>query len=298
MARILHYRTALLILLTEIRYTLSRLRAHPLGAPHVAAFEDLRAEYMEVQATDLSLLEAQADAQARVDITDESLNELATRFSRALLTLTSGNRNHATYAFYFGDKPLADFKRPILGDQLKEMSRWVAALPNADASLQAMGPELTAAVTAAQQAAEAKEQVAGQRRELREIGARRQLVDRLNGVRKEVHGALAKLPHEHTRLPTNFADQFFRRDPGRPEIEEDDSVETVEAAQARIEALRGEMTAAEARLAELLADAEAEAEAKAAKARAAQEKAIAEVDQAMADLQQKRAALIAQRDAG
>jgi hypothetical protein len=142
---------------------------------------------------------------------------------------------------------------------------------------------------------ESKDQAAAQRRELRELGARRQLADRLNGVRKEVHGALAKLPHEHTHLPTGFADQFFRRDPGRTDAEGDDSLETVKAAEIRIKALLADTAAAEARLAELKA--EAEAEEKAAQERTEKEAEIAQLDLDMAELQTKRAELVSELDA-
>ena len=296
MARTLHRRTALPTQRGEIRYTLGQLRAHPLGAPHVAVFEGLRAECIEVHEADLCLLEDQADAQARVDVTDDKLNEMATRFSRALLTLTGNNRSSPTYRYYFGSKPLAAFKKRTLGGKLKEMAAWIPSLPGAAPSLQAMGPELIAAVAAGQQAENAKEDVARQRRELRDIGPRRQLIDRLNAVRKEVHGALARLPHEHLHLPTNFADQFFRRDHSRPEREDDSGVETVESARAHLEALRADVVATEERIAELLA--EAEAEEQAARARAKQEEVVADFDRALAELLAKRAAAIAELDAG
>ena len=282
--------------LSHIRYALSKMKAHPLAAPHVAVFEGLRTECLQVQATDLDLIEDQADAQARVDVANESLNVMVTRFSRGLLNITGDNRSNPTYIFFFGEKPLAEFKRPILAGKLKAIAKWIPALQGAHPSLQAMGPELIAAVAAGEAAATAKEEATQARRHFREVGAWRQLTDRHNAVRKEVHGALAKLPHEHPTLPTNFADQFFRRDTSRPEVEEAETLPTEEAVHAHMKDLRAEMDAAEERLTELQAQAKAEAEA--AEARAKQEATIAELDRALAELQAKRAASLAEFDAG
>lgn len=290
MARILHRRTSLSTSLVEIRYTLSRLRAHPLGAPHIPVFEALRAQCLQGLGQEVELLEEQADAQARVDASDDVLNGLATRFSRTLLNLTGDDRSHPTYTFYFGDTPLADFKRPILGAQLARMAAWIPSLATADPSLQAMQGELTAAVAAGQQAAQAKEAAIQHRREFRDIGPRRALVDRLNSVRKETHGALAGLPHENSLLSSNFADQFFRREQSRVDADAD-ALDSVEAVQARLEELRAEIAAAEARLHEF--EVEAENEKKAEEERAANEASLAAIDKAMADLQAQRDALAA-----
>lgn len=287
--RTLDPRTSLSTLLVEIRYTLSQLRAHPLAATHAPRFENLRTECMQVHAEDLALLENQADAQAVVDVTNDGIDVEATRFSRVLLTITGENRKHALYRFYFGEKTLPEFKRPILSTQLKAMRAWIPSLQTADPALQALGPALTAAVEAGEQAAQGKEDAVRLRREFRDIGARRVFIDRLNIARKEVHGALSALPHEHTHLPSNFADQFFRRDPGRDDVEEEE--ETEESLLAHIEALHGDIAATEERLAELRA--QAEAEAKAAAERAASEAAVAELDRMVAEMQAKRAAIAA-----
>ena len=282
--------------LSQICYTYCKVKANPLAAPHVAVFEGLRTECLQVHATDLTLIEAQADAQARVDVANESLSGLATRYSRGLLNITGDNRSNPTYLFFFGEEPLADFKRPVLARKLTKMAKWIPALQDAHPSLQAMGPELIAAVAAGEAAATAKEEAIQARRHFREVGAWRQLTDRHNAVRKEVHGALAKLPHEHPTLPTNFADQFFRRDTSRPEVEEAETLSTEEAVHVHMKALRADMAAAEERLSELQAEAKAEAEA--AEARARQEETVAELDRALAELQAKRAAALAELDAG
>jgi len=293
--RTLDARTALPTLLVEICYTLSRLRAHPLGAPYVAMFEGLRAQYTQTYTEDVELLEGQADAQAVVDVADEDLNDLADRFSRTLLTITKSDRGHPLYRYYFPDKDLAGLKRPVLGSQLTAMTAWVSpAQASEHPAIQAMAPELAAAVAAGAQAEKNKKEAARLRREFRDLGGRREFVDALNAARKEAHGGLAKLPHTQTGLPANFADRFFRRDPGRPEVDEEE--ETSETVRARIEELHTAIAAAEERLAELLA--EEEVEARAAQARAAQEAKVAELDRAMAELQAKRASLVASLHAG
>jgi ubiquinone biosynthesis protein UbiJ len=100
------------------------------------------------------------------------------------------------------------------------------------------------------------------------VGERKQHIDKVNAKRKEVHGLIAKLPHEQLGLPSNFAELFFRHD-GAHDAEEK---ETIESVKDNIAALTEELKEQQARLAEL------EAEEEAAK------KAAAEIEAAKAEL--------------
>jgi hypothetical protein len=288
----LDHRSAILTLLFQVSYTLSRLRAHPLGAPYIPAFEALRAEGLAVLTREIALNEAVIDAQARVDVADDGLDDFAGRGSKAILAVTHDDRSHTLYRHFFGTKPLAELRRPVLAGQLTTMKAWPSALQECGVpALQAMAPELVPLLEAAEAAEKARFDARQAMRKFRDMGERRQWIDRLNATRKEAHGALAKLPHQHTGLPSDFASQFFLSSPEREAAEpaEGELPETPEVLREHIATQRKAIEAAETRLAELEA---AEAAVKqAAEARAAEEAQLAELDRAAAELEQKRAAL-------
>ncbi|EYF06129.1 hypothetical protein [Chondromyces apiculatus] len=278
---------ALLTLFPHVTYTLERLKAHPLGAPHVATFQELRDRGLQILTTELAVTDAQAGAQAQVDIADDRLDAFASLVSKAVLTLTSESREHLLYTHYFGSKTLSDFKRPVLGEQLVKMRGWLSSFETSPhPSLQALAPELTQLVAQADAATNAREAARQQNRIFRDVGLRRQWVNDLNAVRKEVHGALSKVMHQHTGLPPGFADSFFARERKRPKAGE---VETMDALLALKASLQGELLEVEERMASLQ-EAE-EAERQAADARAAEEAELVEIDKAVAALEKKRKAL-------
>jgi uncharacterized protein YdeI (YjbR/CyaY-like superfamily) len=292
MARTLDARISILTLLTHPSYTLCRLRAHPLGAPHIATFEALRDQGMQVLTQEILLTDALIEAQARVSAADDRLNDGASLVSKTVLTITRDDTSHPLYHLFFGKKSLSEFKRPILNGQYDAMRAWPESLrESTHAALEALAPEIQAGLVEAQEAMAARSTARQQLRHFRDAGARRQWVDQLNGGRKEAHGALAKLPHRHTGLAMSFADQFFLM----PPREEEEAEETPDALRAELAELQRQGAAIEERLAELEA-AEVDAK-KAAEARAAQEAALVEMDQAMAELTKKRAALRAQLEA-
>jgi hypothetical protein len=263
--RTLHFRSALILLLKEIRYSLSLLAVHPLAAPHVSAFLPLREEWTTVQATELAHHEAISDAQAKVDAADYGLDDFAGRLSKAVLTITVDVRTHPLYFHFFGDKNLTDFRRPTLGEQYRVMTGWLESLEGSEhEALKAMAPELATLLAAADAAVKGKAAAKQQNKRFRDVGERKLFADKLNAVRKEVHGALAKLPHLHPGLPTNFASQFFRRETTDEDVEEQEA--TLASVTERIAALEEELKQEKALLDDLKLQ-----EAEAAKAEAAQE---------------------------
>ena len=95
--RTIQPRTSLSAILPEVTYTRSRLKAHPLGAPFVGAFVELRAEWNAVHEKELALRDAIVDAQAMVDHLDDHLDLFVGRVVNAILTITDGDRNHPLY---------------------------------------------------------------------------------------------------------------------------------------------------------------------------------------------------------
>lgn len=291
--RTLRTRSATLTLLPHTTFTLSRLNTDPFGAPYVARFEGLHVEGRQVLLVELDLADAKTGAQARVVAIDVRLDEFASRFSNQILALTGNNRRADLYTHYF-TKPPNELTRPILNNQLVEMKKWLGSLAKTPhASLAAMAPELDALIKEADEAVDARRDVSQQIREFRDVGAKRQWVDRLNAARKETHGALAKLPHEHEHLPPDFADRFFMSE---SESDEGAEANTVEALDAQAASLREALAQVEARAAQLRAAEAAAREKKAAEARKAREAKLAELDKAAAELAEKRAAVLAELD--
>ncbi|APR85375.1 Hypothetical protein A7982_10724 [Minicystis rosea] len=287
-ARILKPRTSLLTLLGEHRYTQSRLQATPLTAALAVPFRKLRDEWTAVQAKEIALSEAESDARALVDEADERCDDFAARVSKAVLTITKDDRAHPLYVHLFGGKALSVFRRPVLSGQLEAMRAWVDTLSTSPHTLlAAMAPELKDIVAQADKAVALRDEAQQQRRKFRDIGERRQLVDKLNALRKGTHGALAQLAIETPGLPSDFADHFFLVDGS--DDEEGPAEPTIESTQQEIAALEAELAAAKAQLA-ALDQAGAEA-AKAAAAKAADEQALAELEKEADALAKKRAAL-------
>lgn len=288
----LNHRTSLLALLHHPTFTANRLRVHPLAAPHVARFEARRVEGRQLLLLELDHVERKAEAYANVVAVDVRLDAFADRLSQEILTLTGKNRKSPLYTHYF-EKPLNELTRPVLRGQLEAMTKWMVSLPKSPyPTLAGMVPELQALLEEANAAVEARKDAEQANREFRDVGERRQWVDRLNADRKEVYGALSKLPHEHPHLPADFADQFFARESEDGAGADESEEETVEALKGQAASLREALADVEARI---VAAEEAEAAAREAEAvRAAKEAALAELDRAASELEARRAALRAE----
>lgn len=82
-------------------------------------------------------------------------------------------------------------------------------------ALAALAPEAETHVAAGNAATLLRDNAQQANRTFRDVGERKQFIDKLNANRKEIHGALAKLPFEHPNLPTDFADGFFYSEAAR-----------------------------------------------------------------------------------
>lgn len=286
--RTLTPRTSLPVLRAEIVYSLARLKAHPLAAPYVPEFEALRNECDAVLTTENDLRDSLAEAEAALDMHDDTLDVGADRLSAAILAITKNDREHPLYTLYFGDKPLSRFKRPVLGAELEAMRAWIPLLTNnKHPSLAALAPELEGAIKAADATLTLAQELSQKLKELRNDGARSALVEKTNATRKAVCGALAKLPHEQTGLPPNFASQFFRRGPASDNSP--DRAPTIEEVAAKLAELADETAENQALLAELQAKTEEKAKV-AAEAEAAKAKLI-ELETIMANAAKEAAAM-------
>jgi len=197
----------------HVAFTLRRLQAHPLAAPLAPPFEALLESWPDLFQTELDLHDLIDDAHVKVLAIDAKLNRIADRVSKEVLTLTGDDRSHPMYRHYFGPRALNLFKRPVLAGQLEAMRAWPASLASSSSpALQALGAELAPIIVEADQAVQEKREAEQARDAFRDLDARKRYVDDVNAARKEVYGALAKLPYQHLGLPSNFADGFFRRE--------------------------------------------------------------------------------------
>ncbi|MDC3959504.1 hypothetical protein [Polyangium jinanense] len=278
--RVLGYRIGLFTLLRELQYTFSRAVQEPLAATYVPVFQELREQWKLILLEEIEILDALAHAQAAVDKADGGLDGFAGRVSRAVDDHTSGNTRKQLRTALLKNKPLGKFRRPVLGGQLQSMTDWSETLTKCGVpALVAMAPEADALVAAGQSAEELRKKAQGKNRDFRDIGARKQFIDKVNGARKESHGGLAKLPFQHATLTSSFADGFFYSEPPREEEETIDEVKT------SIAELLAQLEERQAFLKKL--EEEAENEAKAAAEQAAQA-------QTAEDLEAQAQALLAQ----
>lgn len=214
--RTLSYLSSLLALRSEIVHSLDQLKAHPLTQGYVPVFEGLRDGWGAVFAEELSLRDALSAAGARVFSAGVRLDELASRVSKALLTLTGDDRAHALYTAYFNKKSLAAFRRPVLGAQHAAMRGWIPELKKSDApELKAFADEVEAAVKAGDEALKARAERDAESSFFRMVGTRKKFFDKVNAVRKQTYGEVAKMRHDHLGLPAGFAEPFFRHDSDR-----------------------------------------------------------------------------------
>ncbi|HZF55586.1 MAG TPA: hypothetical protein VE093_43530 [Polyangiaceae bacterium] len=289
--RTLTPRTTLSALRSEVVYSLARLKAHPLAASHAPEFEGLRSQCDTVLTTENTLRDGLAEAEAAIDMRDEVLDDLADRLSAAILAITKNDREHPLYTLYFGNKPLSRFKRPVLGAELEATRAWIPLLTNnKHPSLAALAQELKDAIEAADTTLALAQEHAQKLKEFRSDGALHALVEKTNATRKAACGALAKLPHEQTGLPSDFASQFFRRGPSSENDPE--PAPTIEDVTARLAELAKETAEQQALLAELEAQAaEAAAEEDATRAK------LAELEMIMANAAKEAAAMKAKLNA-
>jgi hypothetical protein len=235
--RTLSHLSSLLALRSEIIHSLDQLKAHPLTQGYVPVFEGLRDTWGVVFAEELALRDALSAAGARVFSAGIRLDDLASRISKAILTLTGDDKTHALYTAYFNKKSLAAFKRPVLGAQHTAMRGWIPELQKSDApELKAFAGEVEAAVKAGDEALSARAEREAESTFFRAVGSRKKLFDKANAVRKQTYGEIAKMRHDHLGLPAGFAEPFFRHDSDRTHTTKAPTLESVAEEIAQLEA--------------------------------------------------------------
>lgn len=285
-ARLLTPKSALNLLMVELRYTLSRCKADPIAQSCVPVFQLLHDECKVVMEQELDLQEQAAVAQAAVDIADENIDDFSSRLSKALLIIVKDDKTHPLYLHFFGNKSLSLFVKPKLGVQLTATRPWVKDLQTSPfPALQAMAPELIGLIDAADQALTARSDIQAQNRSFRDVGARQQLFDKVNGARKTADGELTKIAIDTPGLPTDYSSKFFRT----ATAEQDQNAPTIQSVTDDISELDNKLAAATALLDQLK---KAAADAKLADEQTAtDEKELQDLEQQEEAVAKKKAAL-------
>lgn len=270
-------------LLREIQYTLSQLSHAPLAASYVPVFQALREECQQVLLEEIAILDELSSALALVSKADSGLDAFAGRVSGMVDEHTSGPTRKQVRTALFKNKPLTRFRRPVLAGQLEAMADWADTLSRCGVpALVALAPEAVPLVEAGLAAQQTRTAAQKRNRDFRDIGTRKQFIDKVNAARKEAYGGLAKLPFQNPALPSDFVDDFFYIEPPR------DEEETIDQVKASIEELEAQLVEKKTLLAEL--EAQAAAEAQAEQERLAQTQAADELEaQAQALLAQAAA---------
>jgi hypothetical protein len=271
-ARTIPYRMGLFGLLEEILYSQAQAEVEPLAAPHVPTFQGHRAKWQAVLLQEIELIEAIARAQAAVDRADRALDRFVDRVFNAIEEHTAGDTKKNLIRSLFKGKSRSRFRRPVLGRQIREMETWSGTLEGCGvAPLVEMSGEAKVLWESGKAAETLRNNAKNANRDFRDVGARKQFIDGLNADRKEIDGALGKLPFQNLALPRDFNESFFLSEPPR------DEEETIEDVKSAIDELKVQLAAREEQLAQMEKEAKAEAEALAAAARTTKNTQAAEL---------------------
>ena len=281
--RVLAYRTSLFILLREIQYSLSQMMHEPLAASYVPIYQALRDDWKVVLLEEIAILDELSHAQAAVDKADNAIDAFCGRVSRCIDESTDGKTRKQIRQALFKNKTLGKFRRPVLGGQLLAFSEWSVTLTTCGVpALAAMAAEADSLTVVGKSAEAARNGAQKRNRDFRDVGTRKQFIDKVNATRKETHGGLAKMPFQNPALPQDFAEAFFYSDPPRADEETIDEVKT------SIEDLTSQLTERNALLKKL--EDEAAVEAKAEADRKLEDQEIDELEAQAEELRKRLAA--------
>ena len=254
--RSIGYGVGFFIVLREILYTLSQMSHEPLAAAYVPAYQALREEWKLVLLEEISILDQLAQAQAAVDKVDNLLDSFSGRVSNAVNESTDGKTRKQIRAALFKGKSLGKFRRPVLNSQLRAMADWSETLAKCGVpALIAMAQEAAELTTAGKGVEALRNTAQKKNRDFRDVGMRKQFIDKVNATRTESHGLLGKLPFQNPALPQDFAQTFFYSDPPR------ENEETIDEVKTSIEALEAQLATRRALLTKLEEEAANEAQA-------------------------------------
>jgi hypothetical protein len=239
--------------LSENAFTLGKLQTHPLATTFTSQFDTFQATWQTTDAARTALLITLGKADGAVSAADDTLDDFVDTLDRTLLIAVKNDRKNPLYQLYFGEKLPHELKRPILGEELERVRKFIPSLQGSPvASLVALAPSLVTAVAAADAAVAAKLAAHQALDDFDVTGGKATLIGSFNALRQTVYGQLAALPHANptAALPTTFADRFFRHT-ARTGVT---AIKTVADAQAEVAKHQKKLTAAQNQLANVTAE--------------------------------------------
>jgi hypothetical protein len=262
--RTVHYSIGLIALIRELWYTICQMESEAPAATHYPIFVGLHHEARTLLLpAELDILEGISGADARVDKADGGLDGFAGRVSRAVDDVAEIKTRKKLKTNLFKGQPLSKFRRPVLGGQLLAQTAWGSALQASGiATLVALAPEAEPLVLRGHEASRGRTTAAQRNREFRDVGMRKQFIDRVNGARALAHGDLSRAPFVDPTLPSDYADRFWL---GDPPSDDEETIDDVKAAITELAAKLDERAKQLARMeaeAALAAQIEAEQQAK------------------------------------
>ena len=237
-------RSSLLTILEEMSDTRVRLEADPVTASLTQPLDDFLAVWQTVFLQEIALNRAQMAASARGRVVDRDLNFLIEDVDHALRSITHNNRDDLLYKHFFGNETPSSLKAPVLGDKVTRLQTWVAYLQASNQpALLALLPRAQAVVARALQAISDKADATTAVKTFRVSGARKTIVDRANGIRKDLDAKLTALSFDNAalHLPSGFSRGFFRVSTDRVKVPTVDEIDaSIAAHEAQIEELKAE----------------------------------------------------------
>lgn len=219
-------------LYAAILFTLVRLKLDPRLAAFIPAFEQFLEKWWEIYKMERKLLDNRLAADAAVEHIGGEIDATSNGVAGTILILTKNNRKSALFMRYFGTMPPHRFRRYSFIRQLAVMRTWPPSLKEStNPTLKAYGELLATQVAAADDAIEMATLVEQELTDFRTFGDRQQLFNDANGLRKELHGDVAKLVHAHPEwhLTRSYVNALFEHAPAEPELSDAEIEQKIEA---------------------------------------------------------------------
>jgi len=239
-------------ILLENSFTLGKLQTNALAVPFTPPFDTFQTTWQTTNALRTTLLVNIGKADGAVSAADDTLDDFVDTLDRTLLIAVKNDRKSALYQLYFGELLPSALKRPILGEELARVRKFIPSLQGSPTtSLAALAPSLVTAVAAADAAVAAKLAATQALEDFDATGGKATLVGAFNALRQTTYGQLAAIPHQNpaAALPPTFGDRFFRHGTKTGVT----AAKTVAEAQADVEKAQKKLTAHQNHLATLTA---------------------------------------------
>jgi hypothetical protein len=263
--------------------------ADPLAQAVAPGFDALIADWKSTNDKRIQLVIALAQAQANAIYIDAQFDRVVDLLVAALEKITKKDRTDDRWYPYLKGRDPSEVKRPILKEQLAEMTLWLKSLQDSPyQELKDVGAALAPLIAPGKAAEDALSTARQALVEFKKIGGWAQHVEKSNHTRADAYGKLLVIPRQNPaeRLPSDYQETFFLHDTSRRGASKPRSsqeiAEEIKAVRAQLDQLAKDLTDAQQREAE---------EAKAADDRAKKQAELAALKQQNKENKAKEKAL-------